>query len=173
METVGNRCHEKIYRCIDSSNIQPTRVNIAAKLSLTLALLFSLASVAAMTIDFEPIVGTITGTDFVVTPVTIDGLTLTRATLIDFEDPASFQQLAFGWFNESDGTPIIGGNLDAAGVLDLTLDPGNYLAVVGGIAGGDLNIGTFGLEISDLPVPAAGWLLLVSICALHRIARAR
>lgn len=145
---------------------------IAATLG-TLSLLVLSTRAHAMVIDFDPVVGTITGTDFVVTPFELTTNTDVRVTLTDLESPVAFTQLAFGWFTESDGEPVLGAFLDGPGILDFNLDPGNYLAVVGGIAGGDLNIGTFGLEISNVPLPPAIWLMFTSLAGLGILGRRR
>lgn len=133
-------------------------IAVSTTIVLSLVFLGALTPARAMTFEFEPIVGTISGTDFYVAPVALQESSHLRVTLTDLAEPVRFQQLAFGWFQEADGQPVPGASLASPGVLDFDLDPGNYLAVVGGIADADINIGTFGLEISNLPVPAAVWL---------------
>ncbi len=133
-------------------------ITVSTIIALFLVLPGALAPARAMTFEFEPIVGTISGADFFVAPVALQESSNLRVTLTDLAEPVRFQQLAFGWFQEADGQPVPGASLGSPGILDFDLDPGNYLAIVGGIADANVDIGTFGLEISNLPVPAAVWL---------------
>ena len=118
----------------------------------------------AGTIDFEPVVGTIQGPSNTVV-FTFDilgtGTSTFEAILTDLGSPAPFQLMGLGIADESTG--IILFEDVGTGQLALTFDvnPGRYLALVGGLTDESTNIGTFGLEISNVPVPGAG-LFLVS-----------
>ena len=141
---------------------------------ITVALMLHLTSTATIagTVDFEPVVGTITGTDSTVFPFEVTGPGPARfsAILTDLESPAPFQLLGLGlFFEDVPGTPFA--LINEPGSIDGRIDPGRYLALVGGIADADTNIGTFGLEISAIPIPAAGWLFVSAIIGLGFLGR--
>ena len=146
--------------------------------------LFAAAGIAAVfltpvtlagTIDFEPVVGTIQGSNTVVFEFDVvgTGTGVYRAILTDFENPAPFQLLGLGIVDESTGIILMEEIGTGTLQLDFTVDPGRYLALVGGLADADVNIGTFGLEISNVPIPAAGYLLGTALLAPGLLMRRR
>ncbi|MEL7447871.1 MAG: hypothetical protein AAFN78_01600 [Pseudomonadota bacterium] len=148
-----------------------TRRTITAGL---VALLLSTNSFA-MGLDFEPVVGTISGTDTVVFQFDVTEAGTYTAILTDMESPAPFTLLGLGIASEATGLlfeETIGtGQL----TLDFTVDPGRYLALVGGIADADVTIGTFGLEIRPnfVPIPGAAVLLSSGLLMAGGLARTR
>ena len=125
----------------------------ATRLVGALAALCLLSTAHAGTVDFTPVVGTIEGSNTVVFEFDIvgSGTSVYRAILTDLESPAAFQIF---------------------GVGIATLD-GIVLALVGGVADADVNIGTFGLEISNVPVPGVGLLMMSALTTLGFFMRRR
>ncbi len=137
-----------------------------------LAALFLFTSAHANTIDFEPVVGTIEGSQTFVFEFDIVATGLYRALLTDLESPAPFQVLGLG-IATVDGEILVQDFRDGQIELDFTVDPGRYLALVGGLADADTNIGTFGLEISNVPVPGVGLLMMSALTTLGFFMRRR
>lgn len=136
------------------------------------ALLLS-ANSFAMGIDFEPVVGTIQGTQTVVFQFDVTQSGTYLMTLTDLASPAPFDLLGLGLADESTGVLLA----DVVGTdqltLDFTVDPGRYLALVGGVTDASTNIGTFGLEISNVPVPGAAILLSSGLVLAGGLMRSR
>ena len=135
------------------------RHNAAATLTaLGLVTLFAAPTGHAMPIDFEPVVGTIQGTQTLGFEFEVVDAGTYTAILTDFGSPAPFDLLGLALANDFG---FLIDEVIGTGTLELTfsVDPGRYVALVGGIADADVNIGTIGLEISDVPIPAAGYLL--------------
>lgn len=122
-------------------------------------------TVNAGTVDFDPIVGTMQGPQtFVFEFDVLDG-GIFQATLTDLESPAPFALLGLGIADEF-GTLLDEVSGSGPLALNFTVDPGRYLALVGGVPDGDLNIGTFGLEISNVPLPPVGFLFMSALTSL-------
>jgi hypothetical protein len=94
-----------------------------------------------------------------------------KATLSDFNFPASFDDLAPAIFK---GREIIGNPLLGAGMFQFQAGPGIFSANVLGIAGGDSDLSLFRvldlilsrLKASDEPMPVAAVLILVGLIGL-------
>ena len=86
------------------------------------------------------------------------------ARLTDFAFPDPFDQLALSVITSSASF----GTLSGAGEITFTVtDPGQYFAVVFGVAGGLGEIGLFGLEIAQVvPLPAPILLFASALAAL-------
>ena len=91
---------------------------------------------------FEPQVGQITGTDVAVFPFEVTAPFISfEATLTDLQSPAPFQYLGLGITTEDNPNTFLNfaeafGPLGAIN-LNFDVNPGRYLALVGGIADAD------------------------------------
>ncbi len=146
--------------------------NLTARVAGTLAALCLLSTAHANSIDFEPVVGTIQGSETLVFEFDVTETGVFRAILTDLESPAPFQLLGLG-IATLDGLVLVQ-DFGASSIdLQFSVDPGQYLALVGGVADSEVNIGTFGLEISDVPIPGVGLLMVSALSTFGFLIRRR
>lgn len=131
-------------------------LNSIIRTAAVLAVMCATASHAA-TIDFEPIIGTIEGTQTLGFEFEVAEASTFIATLSDLATPAPFTALGLAILNEQSD---VLGIIEGTGILNIefTVDPGTYIALVGGVTDPDVNIGTFGLDVMDMPIPGAVYL---------------
>ena len=108
-----------------------TATHIATRLAGPLAALCLFSTAHAGTIDFEPVVGTIQGSNTVVFEFDIlgTGSGLYRAILTDFESPAPFQIFGVG-IATLDGTVLVQDFGESMLQVDFTVDPARHPAPV-------------------------------------------
>ena len=112
----------------------------------------------------------IEGTQGIVTAIDIAAPGNYIARLTDFAFPSAFDELALTIVTSSASF----GSVTGAGEFGFTVtDPGQYFAVVFGVAGGIGELGLFGLEIVQVvPLPAPA-LLLASAVSMLMLQRRR
>jgi hypothetical protein len=132
-------------------------------LVMLLAVLWGEAASAA-TVVYED-VGFISGTEYYSHSFTVESAGTYEATLTDFVFPASFSELGFAMTTSTDTLF----ELDGPGSFQFAASPGTtYYASVFGVAGGALDLGLYGIDISNITaagvpsVPLPGTLLMMA-----------
>ena len=92
-----------------------------------------------------------------------------RAVLTDFEFPEPMAQSGMA---VTTATELLG-SLNAPGSFTFEATPGEYFVSFFGEAGASTSYGMYGIEISQVPVPAAVWLLGSGLIGLVGVARRR
>jgi hypothetical protein len=92
-----------------------------------------------------------------------------RATLTDFEFPEPMAQSGMA---VTTATELLG-SLNAPGSFTFDATPGDYFVSFFGEAGASTSYGMYGIEISQVPLPAAVWLLGSGLIALVGVGRRR
>ena len=93
---------------------------------------------------------------------------LYKATLTDYEFMATFDVLALAI---SKGKEIVGNPLLGSGMFNFQAEPGNFTANILGVAGGDLDLGLFRVQVSSVPIPAPALLFASGLIALVAMRR--
>jgi hypothetical protein len=89
------------------------------------------------------------------------------ATLADFGFPASMTNTGMNVTTTTDSL----GSLLAPGSFTFNATPGNYFVSFFGFADAPLQLGQYGIEISQIPIPAAVWLFGSGLLGLSIISR--
>ena len=92
-----------------------------------------------------------------------------RATLTDFEFPEPMDQSGMA---VTTATELLG-SLNAPGSFTFDATPGEYFVSFFGEAGASTSYGMYGIEISQVPVPAAVWLFGSGLIGLVGMMRRR
>ena len=91
------------------------------------------------------------------------------ATLTDFEFPEPMDQSGMA---VTTATELLG-SLNAPGSFTFEATPGEYFVSFFGEAGASTSYGMYGIEISQVPVPAAVWLFGSGLIGFVGVARRR
>ena len=91
------------------------------------------------------------------------------AILTDFEFPEPMAQSGMA---VTTATELLG-SLNAPGSFNFDATPGDYFVSFFGEAGASTSYGMYGIEISQVPLPAAVWLLGSGLIALVGVGRRR
>ncbi len=90
-----------------------------------------------------------------------------RAILTDFEFPEPMAQSGMA---VTTATELLG-SLNAPGSFTFNATPGQYFVSFFGEAGASTSYGMYGIEISQVPLPAAAWLFGSGLIGLAAVAR--
>ncbi len=139
-------------------------------LLLTLTLVFLAPSAQAAIVALEE-VQFISGTEGVVFEFDITVVGEYTATLTDFAFPSAFDTLMLQITTATDSL----GTLVAPGSFSFVAASDTYFASIFGIAGGNFDTGSFGVEVASdmvpIPLPPAIWLLGTAVIALISVRR--